>query len=54
MPPRAVHLAPAPGRLFGEVAFAHAALAGVAMTGSTATALTINRSLAARGGALVP
>jgi RHH-type transcriptional regulator, proline utilization regulon repressor / proline dehydrogenase / delta 1-pyrroline-5-carboxylate dehydrogenase len=54
VPPQAVHLVPTPGRLFGEVAFAHAALAGVAMTGSTATALTINRSLAARGGAIVP
>ncbi len=54
VPPQAVHLVPAPGRLFGEVAFAHAALAGVAMTGSTATALTINRSLAARDGAIVP
>jgi len=54
VPPQALHLAPAPGRLFGEVAFAHAALAGVAMTGSTATALTINRSLAARNGAIVP
>jgi RHH-type proline utilization regulon transcriptional repressor/proline dehydrogenase/delta 1-pyrroline-5-carboxylate dehydrogenase len=54
VPTAAVHLMPAPGRLFGEVAFAHAALAGVAMTGSTATALTINRSLAARNGAIVP
>ena len=54
VPPQALHLVPARGRLFGEVAFAHAALAGVAMTGSTATALTINRSLAARGGAIVP
>ena len=54
VPPQAVHLVPARGRLFGEVAFAHAALAGVAMTGSTATALTINRSLAARSGAIVP
>jgi len=54
VPTRAVHLMPAPGRLFGEVAFAHPALAGVAMTGSTATALTINRSLAARDGAIVP
>jgi RHH-type proline utilization regulon transcriptional repressor/proline dehydrogenase/delta 1-pyrroline-5-carboxylate dehydrogenase len=54
VPPQAVHLVPAKGRLFGEVAFAHAALAGVAMTGSTATALTINRSLAARSGAIVP
>ncbi len=54
VPPQVVHLVPTPGRLFGEIAFAHAALAGVAMTGSTATALTINRSLAARGGAIVP
>jgi RHH-type proline utilization regulon transcriptional repressor/proline dehydrogenase/delta 1-pyrroline-5-carboxylate dehydrogenase len=54
VPPQAVHLAPAPGRLFGEIAFAHPALAGVAMTGSTATALTINRNLAARSGAIVP
>jgi RHH-type proline utilization regulon transcriptional repressor/proline dehydrogenase/delta 1-pyrroline-5-carboxylate dehydrogenase len=54
VPPPAVHLVPAAGRQFGEAAFAHGALAGVAMTGSTATALTINRSLAARGGAIVP
>ena len=54
VPPQALHLAPAPGRLFGEVALAHAALAGVAMTGSTATALTINHRLAARSGAIVP
>jgi len=52
--PEAVHLIPAPGRLFGEIALAHPALAGVAMTGSTATALTINRVLAARGGPIVP
>jgi RHH-type proline utilization regulon transcriptional repressor/proline dehydrogenase/delta 1-pyrroline-5-carboxylate dehydrogenase len=54
VPTRALHLMPAPGRSFGNVAFAHPALAGVAMTGSTATALTINRSLAAREGAIVP
>jgi len=54
VPPQALHLVPARGRLFGEVAFAHPALAGVAMTGSTATAVTINRALAARGGAIVP
>jgi RHH-type proline utilization regulon transcriptional repressor/proline dehydrogenase/delta 1-pyrroline-5-carboxylate dehydrogenase len=52
--PEAVHLVPARGRLFGEIAFAHPALAGVAMTGSTETALTINRALAERGGAIVP
>jgi RHH-type proline utilization regulon transcriptional repressor/proline dehydrogenase/delta 1-pyrroline-5-carboxylate dehydrogenase len=54
VPPQALHLVPTPGRSFGEIAFAHEALAGVAMTGSTATALTINRSLAARNGAIVP
>jgi RHH-type proline utilization regulon transcriptional repressor/proline dehydrogenase/delta 1-pyrroline-5-carboxylate dehydrogenase len=47
-------LTPAPGRLFGETALSHPALAGVAMTGSTATALTINRALAARSGLIVP
>jgi RHH-type proline utilization regulon transcriptional repressor/proline dehydrogenase/delta 1-pyrroline-5-carboxylate dehydrogenase len=54
VPPQILQLVPAPGRTFGEVAFAHPALAGVAMTGSTATALTINRALAARSGAIVP
>jgi RHH-type proline utilization regulon transcriptional repressor/proline dehydrogenase/delta 1-pyrroline-5-carboxylate dehydrogenase len=54
VPLQALHLVPAPGRVFGEVAFAQEALSGVAMTGSTATALTINRALAARGGAIVP
>jgi len=54
VPPEVVQLVPAPGRIFGEIAFAHSALAGVAMTGSTATALTINRSLAARSGAILP
>jgi RHH-type transcriptional regulator, proline utilization regulon repressor / proline dehydrogenase / delta 1-pyrroline-5-carboxylate dehydrogenase len=54
VPPQALHLVPTPGRLFGEVALAHPALAGVAMTGSTATAQTINRALAARSGIIVP
>jgi RHH-type proline utilization regulon transcriptional repressor/proline dehydrogenase/delta 1-pyrroline-5-carboxylate dehydrogenase len=54
VPPEVVHVVPAPGRLFGSVAFAHPELAGVAMTGSTATAQTINRALAARSGAIVP
>ena len=44
-----------PGASSVKWRFAHPGpLAGVAMTGSTATALTINRSLAARGGAIVP
>jgi RHH-type transcriptional regulator, proline utilization regulon repressor / proline dehydrogenase / delta 1-pyrroline-5-carboxylate dehydrogenase len=54
IPPGALQFTPAHGRAFGATAFAHPALAGVAMTGSTATALTINRSLAARHGAIVP
>jgi RHH-type transcriptional regulator, proline utilization regulon repressor / proline dehydrogenase / delta 1-pyrroline-5-carboxylate dehydrogenase len=53
IPPQVLQLTPSRGRAFGEAAFAHPALAGVAMTGSTATALTINRSLAARDGAIV-
>jgi RHH-type proline utilization regulon transcriptional repressor/proline dehydrogenase/delta 1-pyrroline-5-carboxylate dehydrogenase len=54
IPHDAVQLVPTPGRLFGQVAFEHPALAGVAMTGSTATAQTINRAIAARGGIIVP
>jgi RHH-type proline utilization regulon transcriptional repressor/proline dehydrogenase/delta 1-pyrroline-5-carboxylate dehydrogenase len=54
VPTNVLHVTPSPGRVFGEAAFAHGALAGVAMTGSTATALTINRALAARSGAIVP
>ena len=54
VPSDIVQLVPARGRHFGEIAFAHPSLAGVAMTGSTATALTINRALAARAGAIVP
>ncbi len=54
VPPQALQFTPARGRSFGEVAFRHAALAGVVMTGSTATAQTINRALAARDGAILP
>jgi RHH-type transcriptional regulator, proline utilization regulon repressor / proline dehydrogenase / delta 1-pyrroline-5-carboxylate dehydrogenase len=54
VPQDALALLPAQGRVFGEAAFRHAALAGVAMTGSTATALTINRMLAQRNGAILP
>ena len=54
VPPEVLQLTPCPGRIFGEAALAHPALAGVAMTGSTATALTINRMLAARNGPIVP
>jgi RHH-type proline utilization regulon transcriptional repressor/proline dehydrogenase/delta 1-pyrroline-5-carboxylate dehydrogenase len=52
--PGVLHLTPSQGRAFGEAAFSQRALAGVAMTGSTATALTIQRTLAGRDGAIVP
>ncbi|MDE2306447.1 MAG: bifunctional proline dehydrogenase/L-glutamate gamma-semialdehyde dehydrogenase PutA [Gammaproteobacteria bacterium] len=52
--PGALQFTPCAGRIFAETAFRHPALAGVAMTGSTATALTINRALAAREGAILP
>jgi RHH-type proline utilization regulon transcriptional repressor/proline dehydrogenase/delta 1-pyrroline-5-carboxylate dehydrogenase len=52
--PAVLQLAPADGPPFGEVALTHPALAGVAFTGSTATASTINRTLANRPGAIVP
>jgi RHH-type transcriptional regulator, proline utilization regulon repressor / proline dehydrogenase / delta 1-pyrroline-5-carboxylate dehydrogenase len=54
VPPAALQLTPADGPPFGEVAFRHPALAGVAFTGSTATAATINRTLANREGPIVP
>ena len=54
VPVEVLQLTPADGPAFGEVALRHAALAGVAFTGSTATATAINRALAARDGALVP
>ncbi len=54
VPASALQLTPARGREFGAVAFAHEALAGVAMTGSTATAGVMHRALAARTGAILP
>jgi len=54
VPPALLQLTPADGPPFGEVALKHPALAGVAFTGSTATASTINRTLAAREGPIVP
>ena len=46
VPGDVLQLTPADGPAFGEVALKHPALAGVAFTGSTATAATINRTLA--------
>jgi RHH-type proline utilization regulon transcriptional repressor/proline dehydrogenase/delta 1-pyrroline-5-carboxylate dehydrogenase len=54
VPVEVLHLTPADGPAFGKVALSHPALAGVAFTGSTATATTINRALANRDGAIVP
>ena len=54
VPAAALQLTPADGPAFGEVALTHPALAGVAFTGSTATAATINRTLAHRDGPIVP
>ncbi|MEJ0039525.1 MAG: bifunctional proline dehydrogenase/L-glutamate gamma-semialdehyde dehydrogenase PutA [Gammaproteobacteria bacterium] len=54
VPTSILHLTPAPGPTFSEAALTHSALAGVAFTGSTATAMTINRTLANRSGAIVP
>ncbi len=54
IPVDVLHLTPADGPAFSDVALKHPALAGVAFTGSTATAATINRALANRDGAIVP
>jgi RHH-type proline utilization regulon transcriptional repressor/proline dehydrogenase/delta 1-pyrroline-5-carboxylate dehydrogenase len=54
VPAAVLQLTPADGPAFGEVALTHPALAGVAFTGSTATAATINRTLANRDGPIVP
>src|SRR6516162_4782208 len=54
VPAQVLQLTPADGPPFGEAALTHPALAGVAFTGSTATAATINRTLANRTGAIVP
>ncbi len=54
VPAAVLQLTPADGPPFGAVALTHAALAGVAFTGSTATAAAINRTLAQRDGPIVP
>jgi RHH-type proline utilization regulon transcriptional repressor/proline dehydrogenase/delta 1-pyrroline-5-carboxylate dehydrogenase len=54
VPADALQLTPADGPPFGNVALKHPALAGVAFTGSTATAANINRALAHREGAILP
>jgi RHH-type proline utilization regulon transcriptional repressor/proline dehydrogenase/delta 1-pyrroline-5-carboxylate dehydrogenase len=54
VPAAVLQLTPADGPAFGALALTHPALAGVAFTGSTATAATINRTLAHRDGPIVP
>ena len=54
VPGEVLQLTPADGPMFGSLALAHEAVAGVAFTGSTTTATTINRTLAARNGPIVP
>ncbi len=53
VPASALHLTPGGGAL-GAALVAHPAVAGVAFTGSTATARAINRALAAKDGPIVP
>jgi RHH-type transcriptional regulator, proline utilization regulon repressor / proline dehydrogenase / delta 1-pyrroline-5-carboxylate dehydrogenase len=54
IPADVLQLTPSDGPAFSQVAMTHPALSGVAFTGSTATAATINRSLAHREGPIVP
>jgi RHH-type proline utilization regulon transcriptional repressor/proline dehydrogenase/delta 1-pyrroline-5-carboxylate dehydrogenase len=53
VPKSALHFAPGDGKL-GAALVAHRDVAGVAFTGSTATARAINRALAAKDGPIVP
>ncbi|WP_010302283.1 bifunctional proline dehydrogenase/L-glutamate gamma-semialdehyde dehydrogenase PutA [Candidatus Odyssella thessalonicensis] len=54
IPREVLHFAPAPGRLIGEVLLRDERIAGVAFTGSTDVAWTINQTLAARRCAIAP
>jgi RHH-type transcriptional regulator, proline utilization regulon repressor / proline dehydrogenase / delta 1-pyrroline-5-carboxylate dehydrogenase len=54
IPADVLQLTPSDGPAFSQVAMVHPALSGVAFTGSTATAATINRALAQREGPIVP
>ena len=52
--PKLLHLLPGDGATIGQALVAHPTCAGVAFTGGTETAWAINRTLAARNGAIVP
>ena len=54
LPPEVLSVLPGPGETIGAQLVADARIAGVAFTGSTATAQAINRTLAARAGPIVP
>ena len=54
LPFEVLHLLPGDGDVVGAAIVAHPACAGVAFTGGTDTAWAINRTLAARPGAIVP
>jgi len=54
IPVDALHLLPAPGGTIGARLIADARVTGVALTGSTETARSINRALAAREGPIIP
>lgn len=54
IPAEVLHFLPGSGQSIGARLFADRRLAGVAFTGSTETAWTIQRSLAARSGPIVP
>jgi len=52
--PNALQFVPGPGSSVGNTLLNHPAVAGVVFTGSTSTAHHINRTLAAKDGAIVP
>ncbi len=54
VPPGALNLLPGRGAVVGQALIADPRTAGVAFTGSTGTARTINRALAARDGPIAP
>ena len=54
IPPDILHYLPGDGARIGKILLSHPALSGVAFTGSNDTASIINRSLAARDGAILP
>ncbi|MEO0465046.1 MAG: bifunctional proline dehydrogenase/L-glutamate gamma-semialdehyde dehydrogenase PutA [Pseudomonadota bacterium] len=54
LPVEVLHLLPGPGETVGAAVLQAPQLAGVAFTGGTSTAKTINRTLAGRDGPIVP